>query len=128
WPVRAGRSIEQPLKDTCHSGSSWEQSLGSDPVSKPSAVRWEHGWMPAQLSEVFNTYWRFAARRHRVYLRRVYQEHPEPWTSDPILANHRFTNAYRAADRVSQYLIRRVIYFGDPKPEETVFRILLYKL
>ena len=31
-----------------------------------------------------------------------------PWTSDPILLRYRFTNAYRAADRVSQFLLRRV--------------------
>jgi hypothetical protein len=41
---------------------------------------------------------------------------------------HRFTNAYRAADRVSQYLIRDVIYEGDQDPAEVVFRILLFKL
>jgi hypothetical protein len=29
-----------------------------------------------------------------------------PWTSDPIIQVHKFTNAYRAADRVSQYLIK----------------------
>ena len=37
---------------------------------------------------------------------------PAPWTSDPILRRHRFTNCYRAADRVSQFLISQVIYAG----------------
>ncbi len=43
---------------------------------------------------------------------------------------HKFTNAYRASDRVSQYLIRNVIYRSDlpSDPEEVVFRILLFKL
>jgi len=41
---------------------------------------------------------------------------------------YKFTNAYRASDRVSQYLIRRVIYEGDQKPEQVLFRILLFKL
>ena len=40
---------------------------------------------------------------------------------------HRFTNAYRAADRVSQYLIRHVAYEGDQTAEEVVFRVLLFK-
>lgn len=52
---------------------------------------------------------------------------PRPWTDDPILATHRFTNAYRAADRVSQYLIRHVLYEGEQQPEEIFFRALLFK-
>ena len=53
---------------------------------------------------------------------------PPPWTDDPILASHRFTNPYRAADRVSQYLIRHVLYDGDQTTEEVFFRTLLFKL
>ena len=77
-------------------------------------------------SPVYDSYWRFAAARHDVYLRRL-RGLPSPWTDDPIIASWRFTNAYRAADRVSQYLIRNVIYEGDQDPEETVFRILLFR-
>jgi hypothetical protein len=46
------------------------------------------------------------------------------------LAGRLFTNAYRAADRVSQYLIRNVIYQSDlpGNADELVFRILLFKL
>lgn len=77
-------------------------------------------------SPVFDAYWRFAAERHAVYMRRVAGA-PPPWTSDPVLTCWRFTNAYRAADRVSQYLIREVIYAGDQDPSEVVFRVLLFK-
>jgi hypothetical protein len=76
---------------------------------------------------VFDTYWVFAARRQQIFHKRVHGE-PFPWTDDPVLAEYRFTNAYRAADRVSQYLIRRVAYVGDPDVEEVVFRVLLFKL
>ncbi len=75
---------------------------------------------------VFDTYWRFAAERQRIFHRRVRGE-PAPWTDDPVLSAHRFTNAYRAADRVSQYLIRHVAYDGDQAAEEVVFRVLLFK-
>lgn len=51
----------------------------------------------------------------------------EPWTSDPILSAYKFTNAYRAADRVSQFLIRNVIYNGDSSSSETLFRILVFR-
>jgi len=56
---------------------------------------------------VFDTYWRFAAARQALYDARLQGQAP-PWTSDPILAAHRFTNCYRAADRVSQFLITQV--------------------
>ena len=75
---------------------------------------------------VYDTYWHFAARRQDVYLKRLAGE-PPPWTDDPIIGAWRFTNVYRASDRVSQYLIREVIYGGDSDPHETVFRILLFK-
>jgi alpha-glutamyl/putrescinyl thymine pyrophosphorylase clade 1 len=76
---------------------------------------------------VFTTYWRFAAERQAVYLSRVAGQ-PGPWTGDPVLLRHRFTNCYRASDRVSQYLIRHVSYAGSQQPGEIVFRTLLFKL
>lgn len=77
---------------------------------------------------VFDTYWRFTAARQVMYMRRLDGDAP-PWTEDPILREHRFTNAFRAADRVSQFLIREVIYGdGAPQdPDDVVFRILLFK-
>lgn len=80
-----------------------------------------------KVTPVFETYWRFAARRQALFMRRVAGD-PPPWTDDPILAKHRFTNAYRAADRVSQYLIRQVLYQGKQTGEEIFFRTLLFKL
>lgn len=75
---------------------------------------------------VFDTYWRFAAARQAIYEARLRGERG-PWTQDVILRDHRFTNCYRAADRVSQYLIEKVIYTGDQGVEEVVFRTLLFK-
>ncbi|KAB2950485.1 MAG: hypothetical protein F9K19_21855 [Rhizobiaceae bacterium] len=84
---------------------------------------------PAKVSEVYESYWRFAAERQAVFFRRARGE-MRPWTDNPVLAIYKFTNAYRASDRVSQYLIRHVIYRDDlPKsPPEVFFRILLFKL
>jgi 5-hmdU DNA kinase, helical domain len=75
---------------------------------------------------VLDTYWRFAAERQQVYLARVRGD-AAPWTTDPIIVRHRFTNCYRATDRVSQYLIGQVIYRGSQDPDEVLFRILLFK-
>jgi 5-hmdU DNA kinase-like protein len=53
-----------------------------------------------------------------------------PWTKDPVIQEYKFTNPYRASDRVSQYLIQRVIYRSDlpSSPEDLFFRIVLFKL
>lgn len=78
---------------------------------------------------VFETYWRFAAERQAIYFRRLAGQ-PGPWTTDPILSTYRFTNAYRAADRVSQFLIQEVQYRDDrpSTPDELFFRTLLFKI
>jgi alpha-glutamyl/putrescinyl thymine pyrophosphorylase clade 1 len=85
--------------------------------------------LPTTVTRVFDSYWRFVAERHKIYLKRLAGEQP-PWTADPILREYRFTNVFRAADRVSQYLIRHVISrkWAPLEPEEIVFRILLFKL
>jgi len=79
-----------------------------------------------KATPVFETYWRFAALRQHLFMRRVAGVLP-PWTEDQVLASHRFTNAYRAADRVSQYLIRNVLYRGEQTCEEIFFRTVLFK-
>lgn len=78
---------------------------------------------------IYDLYWRFACERQAIYFRRLEGAAP-PWTDDKILQKFKFTNVYRAADRVSQYLIRQVIYNKEypAAPTEIVFRILLFKL
>jgi hypothetical protein len=78
-------------------------------------------------SFVFDTYWQFAVKRQDIYHQRV-RGKSGPWTDDPVLRAHKFTNAYRATDRVSQYLIRHVIYGSDHGLESTVLRSLLFKI
>jgi hypothetical protein len=82
---------------------------------------------PAVPTVVYDTYWRFAAERQAIFFRR-HAETPPPWSEDPILRQYKFTNAYRASDRVSQYLIQEIAYKGDPDPQEVFFRILLFKI
>ena len=85
--------------------------------------------MIGDAGPVYTTYWRFAAERHAVFERRARGERA-PWTEDPVIARYKFTNAFRAADRTSQFLIREVLYRPDRSDtvEETVFRVLLFKL
>jgi len=78
-------------------------------------------------SIVYDSYWYLAAERQNIFFKRLNGE-LGPWTYDPILQKHKFTNAYRASDRVSQYLIKNVIYKGSQDPNEVFFRIILFKL
>jgi hypothetical protein len=82
-----------------------------------------------EMTAVYESYWHFAAERLRMYMRRL--NHPDgPWTVDPVLRAHRFTNSYRVLDRVSQYLIREVQYRTDrsQSPAEVFFRTMMFKI
>lgn len=77
---------------------------------------------------VYDTYWKFAVKRQEIFYNRM-EDKVFPWTDDEILKTYKFTNVYRASDRVSQYLIKSVIYSeGNYTPEDQCFRILLFKL
>lgn len=82
---------------------------------------------PPKPSPVFDTYWKFAAKRQAIYMRRV-SGMPAPWSDDEVLLTYKFTNAYRVSDRTTQYLIRRVIYGNDYEWPDIFFRILLFKI
>ena len=62
-----------------------------------------------------------------MFFRRVFGK-PTPWTNDLVLSRHRFTNSYRASDRVSQFLLHNVIYDRDRDAQDTVLRVLLFKV
>ncbi|MFA6053745.1 MAG: nucleotide kinase domain-containing protein [Thermodesulfovibrionales bacterium] len=83
-------------------------------------------WLPTKITPVFDTYWKFATERQSIFFNRLYRN-DGCLTEDAILQTYKFTNAYRASDRVSQYLIRHVIYEGDQSPNEVFFRIILFK-
>ncbi|HSI20853.1 MAG TPA: nucleotide kinase domain-containing protein, partial [Verrucomicrobiae bacterium] len=76
---------------------------------------------------IYETYWYYAAERQRIFFARLNGEAP-PYTDDLILQEYKFCNTYRACDRVSQFLIKDVIYSGTFKPEDMLFRILLFRL
>jgi len=79
------------------------------------------------VTEGFTCYWAFAAERQRVYYRRLAGV-PDPLSDDFIISTHRFTNAYRASDRVSQFLIKEVQYNKDWNWQDTFVRTLVFKI
>ena len=78
--------------------------------------------------EVYDLYWYFACERQNIFWKKINGE-SAPWTNDKILQEYKFCNSYRVNDRVSQYLLKNVIYNGKKySNEDMLFRILLFKL
>lgn len=78
-------------------------------------------------SSSYDLLWEYAAERQATYWRRLRGLAP-PWTADPAMAAWRYTNVYRVSDRVSQYLLREVVYRGGAWTSKDVFlRTLLFK-
>lgn len=78
--------------------------------------------------KVFDLYWYFACERQNIFWKKINGD-PAPWTNDKILQEYKFCNSYRVNDRVSQYLLKNVIYNGNNyNYEDMLFRIILFKL
>ncbi len=78
--------------------------------------------------EIYDLYWYFACERQNIFWKKLNGEKP-PWTDDIILREYKFCNSYRASDRVSQYLLKNVIYSGNSySKEDMIFRIVLFKI
>jgi hypothetical protein len=77
--------------------------------------------------EVYDTYWKTATERQEIFFRKL-SGSSAPYTDDPIYQSFKFCNVYRASDRVSQFLIKQVIYKGAFSLEDTLFRIFLFRL
>lgn len=73
-------------------------------------------------TKVYDTYWQFACERQNIFMRKLMGK-KDNLTEDIILREYKFTNTYRASDRVSQYLIKNVIYQGGYTEEDTIFRV-----
>ena len=121
----ARRDEQLPLGLTGSKPSQFAKSLEGAPPAPPLPDIWIK-LAPAVPTAAYETYWRFAVERQMVFFRRL-STSPPPWTSDHIIDRYKFTNAYRASDRVSQFLIRNVIYADCSDARDTLFRILLFK-
>ncbi|GAB2597054.1 nucleotide kinase domain-containing protein [Kribbella endophytica] len=82
---------------------------------------------PTPRKGIYELYWHFASERQKAFERRV-AGLSAPWTDDPILQEYKFCNVFRAADRVSQYLIRDVAYHEEEcSPEDRLFQIVAFR-
>lgn len=76
--------------------------------------------------KIFDLYWYFAYERQQIFYNRL-EGISRPWTEDAILNKYKFCNVYRITDRVSQYLVRHVIYDKEYDEKNIIFRILFFK-
>lgn len=82
---------------------------------------------PTPRSGAYELYWTFASRRQAAYERRL-SAAAWPWTDDRILQKYKFCNVFRAADRVSQYMIRDVAYATEAsEPDDRIFQIVAFR-
>lgn len=82
---------------------------------------------PVPRAGVYELYWHFASERQRIFERRVAGDE-WPWTDDPILREYKFCSVFRAADRVSQYMIRDVCYHNEAcSPQDRLFQIAAFR-
>ena len=78
--------------------------------------------------DVYDVYWKTAAERQVIFFKKLKNLSPPYTTADPIYQSFKFCNVYRASDRVSQFLIKKVIYSDKFAPEDILFRIFLFRL
>src|SRR3569623_1756077 len=82
---------------------------------------------PKARRSVYELYWRFASRRQAAFECRLAGKNA-PWSDDPILQEFKFCNVYRAADRVSQYMIREGCYAEEAgTPADRAFQIVAFR-
>ena len=99
-------------------------------LMKPRTAKISISGTSVETTPVFESFWKFAAERQSIFFRRLRGTNHSALTEDDVLQAYKFTNSYRASDRVSQFLIREVIYEEDvpSDPENQFFRIMLFKL
>lgn len=82
---------------------------------------------PTPRDGVYELYWQFAAKRQKAFEARI-EGGNGPWSEDRILQEYKFCNVYRAADRVSQYMIKDVAYkVDDSTAEDRLFQIVAFR-
>lgn len=82
---------------------------------------------PIPRAAIYPLYWTFASRRQAAFERRVAGA-PPPWTDDEIIRRFKFCNVFRAADRVSQYMIREVACAThEVSAPDRVFQIVAFR-
>lgn len=66
--------------------------------------------------DTMRLFWEFIYERQEIFKRRYIDKSPDPWTTDPILRDYKFTNVYRELDRGTLFYVDNIL-----KPAEKVW-------
>jgi hypothetical protein len=77
---------------------------------------------------MYQPFFDFAKERHKIYLRRVEQKLPAPWTDDPILHKFRFTNVYRELDNVTIWFAKNARHRYESDTIATLMATVVFRL
>jgi hypothetical protein len=78
-------------------------------------------------TEPLKKFFEYMTERQNIWHRRFIEEKPPPWSENPVFQQLRFCNVYRQLDRGTHY-VTEFIMSTDSKPEDILFRILLYRM
>jgi len=83
---------------------------------------------PIPRPGVYELYWKFAYERQKAFEARA-KGQAGPWTDDPVIQEYKFCNVFRAADRVSQYMIRDICYSAENNDSiDRLFQIVAFRI
>ena len=78
-------------------------------------------------TEQLRKFYGFLTERQNIWHKRFVEKLPPPWTDDPILQANHCCNVYRELDKGTKYVTEAIIP-SSTKPEDVLFRILLYRM
>ena len=77
--------------------------------------------------ENLNLFFSTMFERQEIWHKRFIDKKPRPWSDDPFMSNHKFTNVFRELDRHSQWQIKHV--FMEPnKRKDLIWKIMLFRI
>lgn len=100
-------------KDVPYCGVRPEVIANASPTLDPDVLAHHYHWMK---------------ERHWIWYQKEVQELPAPWTEDPILKNHKFTNTRRENDRQSKYLINGICNNDRLSMADKIMNCILFRM
>ena len=78
--------------------------------------------------ENLDLFFRTMYERQEIWYRRFMLSQKRPWSEDPFMSNHKFTNVYRVLDRSSQWLVKNVLLDEYQGKLDLIWRIIVFRI
>ncbi|CAL9974946.1 hypothetical protein VPHD528_0192 [Vibrio phage D528] len=83
---------------------------------------------PTFRPEILAHHYQWMRDRYQIHLKKDVEGLPAPWTDNPILLNHKFTNTRREHDRQSKLIIKHVCENPDLTLADKVLNIVVFRM